>query len=370
MAYEKTCIALIQLPAGHAQQALKAGLAAMNVNASPLPGKGRARVDALASTLTRTDTVAFVDIGDNTLSLLAMDKQLPMGSWRERIFLTRLKQGHVSQGDRRWALKLGFGGMWSDFDARDLDGDLSEALDATARVLDLPPLAPSSLKRYASVAVADPTNEAREVIRRACGLKAEALITLMTRQLSIKERTYHLQSFPSCFVGTEAVTWLTQQFKCDVPSAVAVGDALARLGLLMHVAHDKPFENANYFYRLSTSRKADRINLGEVLHVLRREGGLTVGDRTYLSREYPLCWVGSEAVDLLAGHFDLTRHQSFVLMHRMMQFGLLEHVVQQRPFIDGHFYYRFADDACKIKACEASMPGAAAPMVLTPKLAR
>ena len=369
MAYDKTCTALIDLPAGHAQQALKAGLAAMNVVASVLPHKGRRRFDALAAILTRTDAVAFVDISDHAPSLMELDKQLPMGSWRERIFLTRLKHGHVSQGDRRWALKLGFGGFWSDFDARDLEGDLGEAIDATAMVLDLTPLSPSSLKRYAGVAVHDATNVARETIRVSTGMKAEVLVTTLARQLSIKERSYHLHDYPSCFVGSEAVAWLIQHFACDTQSAVAVGDALAQMGLLMHVTHERPFENANYFYRLATSKRADRVNLGEALHVLRRQGGIAVMNRSHLGRDYATCWVGSEAVDLLSGHFELKRHQAWVLGHRMMQFGLLEHVVQQRPFIDGNFYYRFADDAARLKA-QAPMPSESAPLAMTPKLAR
>ena len=34
-------------------------------------------------------------------------------------------------------------------------------------------------------------------------------------------------------------------------------------------------------------------------------------------------------------------HDAWVLLHRLMQFGLIVHVTQSRPVIDGAFYYRF-----------------------------
>ncbi len=350
MAHDKSLIALIDLPTGHAQQVLRAGLMAMNVIPTPISGKSRARVEALSAMVAQTRAVAFIDISNNSPSLMELDRLLPNGGWRERIFLTRLCKGHVSEGDRRWVKKLGFGGLWSDFDARDMDGDLAEAIHATAFALDHQPPSPQELKRYANSAGAQAANTAREVIRGATGLKAEALVVLLARQLAIQERHHHLTVYPSCFVGREAVAKLVQQFNCDAVAAVAVGDALAQLGLLVHVVQEKPFEDAGYFYRLTTSTKVDRVNLGEALHVMRRQGGVPVDSRSYLGRDYPLCWVGAESIDFLANHFALKRHQAWILGHRLMQFGAFEHVAKEKPFIDGHFFYRFADDVAKVKA--------------------
>ncbi len=355
MAHEGALSALIDLPAGHAQQALRAGLMAMNVVPDPMPAGNRARIAALTTMVNQPNVVAFVDISQNAPSILDLDKQLPAGGWRQRVFLTRLSTGHVSEGDRRWALKLGFGDLWSDFDANDVRGDLQDAIQATAFALDRKPLVTSELRRYTTSAGGNATNQARAALRRITGLKAESLMVLLAKKLSIKERSFHLQTYPSCFVGAEAVAIVSKHFNCSADEAVLVGSALESLGLLVHVLHERPFLDGTYFYRLATSTRADQINLGEALHVLRRQGGVDVAERMHLGRDYPTCWVGSEAVDFLVGHFDLKRHQAWVLGHRLMQFGVFEHVVKERPFIDGNFFYRFADDAAKLKVANAQL---------------
>ena len=48
-----------------------------------------------------------------------------------------------------------------------------------------------------------------------------------------------------------------------------------------------------------------------------------------------------EAVDALVARHGLPRLEAWLALHRLMQFGLVEHVTQARPFIDGDYYYRF-----------------------------
>jgi hypothetical protein len=84
-----------------------------------------------------------------------------------------------------------------------------------------------------------------------------------------------------------------------------------------------------------------------------------IRDRTWRLTTYPHCFVGSEAVQLIVAAWRCTREEAvdllckrhhiereaWLTMHRLMQFGLFEHVVRERGLIDGEFFYRFAGSA-------------------------
>lgn len=342
---------LLDLPAVAGRSALRAGLMAMRVAPTALPADRRGRDSVLRTLPGRPSAMAFVDISQGGASmpptLLQLDATLPRDASRQRIVLTRLAAGagfgHVSDADRRWVRHLGFADLIAEFDTQDCEGSLRGALDLVARALALEPLTPAELARYARV-----MNEARDgaspraTIRALCGLSAEGLCALLSGSLDLAERTYHLQRYPQCFVGSEAVAWISHHLQRSMPEAVALGQALMSLGLLVHVAHEHPFLDDKLFYRLAVSRAADALDPGDVLTGLMEGGGVSIADRSHLGKPYPRCWIGSEGVDHLVARHSLQRHDAWVLLHRLMQFGLIEHVVHARPFIDGAFYYRFA----------------------------
>ena len=336
---------LLGLPDGPARAALRAGLMAMRLAPTPLPSDRRGRDTVLQGLADKPRAVAFIDISRGSTTLLQLDAILPRDT-RRRIVLTRLAAGaglgHVSEADRRWVRRLGFADLIPELDAMDCEGGLRDALDLVARELALEPPSPAELARYARVLndVRD-TGSARATIRALSGLSAEALAALLGQSLDISDRTWRLQRYPQCFVGTEAVAWLARHFKRSRPEALALGQALASLGLLVHVAHEHPFLDDTLYYRLAVSPAADALDLGDVLSELVARDGVPVADRSHLGKPYPQCWVGSEAVDLLGSRHGLQRHEAWLLLHRLMQFGLIEHVTQSRPFIDGNFYYRF-----------------------------
>jgi hypothetical protein len=339
---------LLDLPDGPARAALRAGLMAMRLAPTPLPTDRRGRDTVLRGLGDKPRAVVFIDIshGTATPTLLELDAILPRDAGRRRIVLTRLAAGaglgHVSEADRRWVRRLGFADLIPELDAMDCEGGLRDALDLVARELALDPLSPAELARYARVLndVRD-TGSARATIRALSGLSAEALAALLAQSLDISDRTWRLQSYPHCFVGTEAVAWLSHHFKRSRPEALALGQALTSLGLLVHVAHEHPFLDDTLYYRLAVSPAADALDLGDVFTDLVARDGVTVADRSHLGKPYPRCWVGSEAVDLLVSRHGLQRHDAWLLLHRLMQFALIEHVTHSRPFIDGNFYFRF-----------------------------
>ncbi|OGB00511.1 MAG: hypothetical protein A3E25_08150 [Burkholderiales bacterium RIFCSPHIGHO2_12_FULL_69_20] len=341
---------LLDLPAVAGRAALRAGLIAMRLAPTPLPTDRRGRDAVLRGLADKPCAMVFIDISNGrtttTPSLLQLDASLPRDASRRRIVLTRLAGGpglgHVSEADRRWIQRLGFADLIPEFDAMDCEGSLRQALDLVARELALEPLPAAELARYARVMNdARDTASARATIRALCGLSAEALATLLAQSLDITDRTWRLQRYPQCFVGSEAVAWLAHHFKRSTSEALALGQALASLGLLVHVAHEHPFLDDTLYYRLAISPAADALDLGDVQTALVASDGVPIADRSHLGKLYPHCWVGSEAIDLLVSRHRLQRHDAWLLLHRLMQFGLIEHVTHSRPVIDGNFYYRF-----------------------------
>ena len=113
----------------------------------------------------------------------------------------------------------------------------------------------------------------------------------------------------------------------------------------VHLYHGSTGSSSYYIGRDLSGRmsvvQAHSTDLGAAWTALVAGSGVPVADRSYLGKTYPSCWVGAEAVDHLMVVHGLKRHDAWVLLHRLMQFGLIVHVTQSRPVIDGAFYYRF-----------------------------
>ncbi|MEM9266209.1 MAG: mechanosensitive ion channel domain-containing protein [Cyanobacteria bacterium P01_F01_bin.13] len=67
--------------------------------------------------------------------------------------------------------------------------------------------------------------------------------------LEIKDRRFRLTVYPDCFVGSEAVTWLTKTQNATREAAVRIGQAMVEKGILHHVTDEHPFKDEYLFYR-------------------------------------------------------------------------------------------------------------------------
>lgn len=342
-------LVLMDLPDEPGRSALRAALMALRAVPVDLPAETRAREGAFGRLAEAPHGMAYIDISHDgraaTSKLLVLDKHLPR-SLRERIVLTRLQagpgMGHVSEGDRRWVKQLGFADLLAEFDAADCEGSLRTAIDAVARQIEAPPLSPADLARYARVMNGErDTTSPRAVIRGRCGISAEALAEVLGDSLDIADRSWRMKSYPGCFVGSDAVEAIARRFNCSRADAVAVGQALMSLGLLVHVVHEHHVLDDNLYYRLATSKTADAVDLAQALVRLTGPDGPPTADRGHLGKTYERCWIGAEAVDRLVQWHGIARHDAWIVLHRLMQFGLVAHVAQARPVIDGHFFYRF-----------------------------
>lgn len=335
----------LQLPDGPDRDALRAGLLALQCIPVNLPPPGTALTEQLERLAQDPHALVFLDVS-NALPKVTHRFDRILKTWpqalRTRTVLTRLAAGHVSPADRTWVQSLGFGDLIASFEDRAPTSPLRQALDRVASTVGLPALAADELDRYLRAVPTAPTSlSPRGLVRARTGLDAEALADLLQFKLDIRDRSYHLKKYPACFLGTEAVQWMRSHFRLGGPQVIEVGQALQALGLLYHVAHEQAFADEALFFRLRAPAQLPNVNLGLVLQTLRDR--LVVVDRSYLGKNYPSCWIGAEAVDALCAKRNITRHESQLILHRLMQFGFFEHVVGEHGFIDGNFFYRFTD---------------------------
>jgi hypothetical protein len=342
MSRPKESQVLLLLPDGAARDTLRVGLMALRCVPTNLPTDATQRYAFLSRLAADERVFLFVDITNSASSSKdgfgEMIDHFPR--WlRSRTLLTRLANGHVSEADRAWVKTIGFCDLITEFDTQDVEGGLRAVLDLVAETLHLPLLPASDLARYVRAVATSAQDTPRALIRFHTGLSSEKLASLLSDKLDIRDRSYHLKKYPACFVGSDAVVWMVKNLKLTAGAAVAVGQALGTSGLLHHVEHKHGFSDEPLFFRLALSPQADAIDLGDAMKALQET--LVIADRTYLGTVYDNCWVGSAAVDVICQRYETTRHAGHLVLHRLMQFGLLAHVVNEQPFIDGNYFYRF-----------------------------
>jgi small-conductance mechanosensitive channel len=78
---------------------------------------------------------------------------------------------------------------------------------------------------------------------------------------------------------------------------------------------------------------------------MREPGGVAIADRRHLFRVHVRCCVGSEIVGWLVTEEKLTRSEAVGVGRRMLELGLLRHVLDEHGFEDAYLFYRFSGDA-------------------------
>lgn len=79
----------------------------------------------------------------------------------------------------------------------------------------------------------------------------EALVIAMrgADEVEIKDRRYRGNLYPQCFIGAEAVEWISQQIQSSRQEAIRIGQILIDSGIIYHVIDDYPFQDDYSFYR-------------------------------------------------------------------------------------------------------------------------
>ncbi len=84
-------------------------------------------------------------------------------------------------------------------------------------------------------------------------------------ELNVGTQRHQLRIYQKCFVGSEAVTWLSQNLKISRKQAVEFGRSCLKQGLLHHVFGEHDFEDERLFYRFAQDGEPDKRHKSFVL---------------------------------------------------------------------------------------------------------
>ena len=344
MSQTKTPIALLCMPNGDARSAVHAALAALHVESQDiLPSK--TELANLAQTLkANPHALAIIDlvqIRHAASNIIALAALLPDATVRQQIALTRAHRG-VWPSDRAWAKELGFADFFAQLDAGSLLAESSSVLEWVALRAEIAPIEIESMRKHFDTHHIKPdTASERGIIRKATALSAEAFCASLAEHVNTQDRTHNLTAYPSCFLGSDAVDWISQKYAITKDHAVSLGVALQDLGLLHHVAHEQVFADAPFFYRTGWSDGTQRLSPGSIFSLITSKSGVLVQDRSYHGTNYAACFVGAYAVDWLHSKIQISRLDAEIMLNRLYGFDLIEHVTHEHPVRDGMYFYRF-----------------------------
>ncbi len=86
------------------------------------------------------------------------------------------------------------------------------------------------------------------------------------------------------------------------------------------------------------------LDIDALIERMRAPGGLDIRDRRHRLSVYPNCFVGAEAVGWLMQSLDLTRDEAVRLGQTLVERRIVHHVLDEHPFRDGTYFYRFYVD--------------------------
>jgi hypothetical protein len=78
-----------------------------------------------------------------------------------------------------------------------------------------------------------------------------SLAQRMMNSISITDRWYYFKVYSSCFIGSDAVTWLQNDLNCLISEAIYIGNKMLNLNFFYHVVREYFFCNSYYFYRFN-----------------------------------------------------------------------------------------------------------------------
>lgn len=163
--------------------------------------------------------------------------------------------------------------------------------------------------------------------------------------LDVRDRMFHLRTYPACFVGREAVDWMVRHAGISRADAVKQGRRLIALGLMAHVMDEHDFEDAELFYRLATPTDAS-LATASVPAALRAQlqshEGVTLGTHSRGLVRHSRCATGASVVRWMMTVHRVNRSTARQWALQLMREGVIRHVYDDRPFVDDRTLYRIA----------------------------
>ncbi len=91
------------------------------------------------------------------------------------------------------------------------------------------------------------------------------------------------------------------------------------------------------------------INTQDLVERLRGNNGITIKDRWFRLKLYPECFIGSDLVLWLRANLGVSEQEAIEIGQVLIDQGLIHHVVDEHPFRNTYYFYRFYADEGKQK---------------------
>ena len=95
---------------------------------------------------------------------------------------------------------------------------------------------------------------------------------------------------------------------------------------------------------ITVEDKLTEKDLEKLIAEMRSANGLKISDRNYYLNLYPVCFVGSEAVDWLVQKQNYKREEAIEIGQILLEKGIIHHVTDEHSFKDAYLFYRFYVD--------------------------
>ena len=164
--------------------------------------------------------------------------------------------------------------------------------------------------------------------------------------LEVRDRTWRARTWPQCFVGADAVTWIGRTQGVGRRRAVQLGRRLAAFGLIQHVAGEHDFEDRNLFYRLVSPVDAAVAIAAplppDLATSLRGPGGVPAGDHPRGIALHRRCASGRAITAWMMARYRVPHAVALQWGGQLMRMGRLRHVLDDQPFRDDRSLYRYS----------------------------
>ncbi|XP_034023166.1 DEP domain-containing mTOR-interacting protein [Thalassophryne amazonica] len=169
----------------------------------------------------------------------------------------------------------------------------------------------------------------------------------------IKDRRYHLRTYPNCFVAEELIAWLVSHKEApDRGTAVSLMQHLMDHDIVHHVCDKRPvFKDAKLLYRFRKDDGTFPFNTevkifmrGQRLyeHLMGNKDSilqLRVAHGVSYNRSFPGC----QMIDWLLQNGEVeSRRQGLELCRALEEHGIIQHVLKKHGFFDSGLLYHFS----------------------------
>ncbi|XP_044076290.1 DEP domain-containing mTOR-interacting protein isoform X3 [Siniperca chuatsi] len=165
----------------------------------------------------------------------------------------------------------------------------------------------------------------------------------------IKDRRYHLRTYPNCFVAQELIDWLVSHKEApDRAIAACLMQHLMDHDIVHHVCDKRPvFKDAKLLYRF---RKDDgTFPFNTEVKIFIRGQRILIGDKNSILKEreehgvaYQRSFPGCQLIDWLLQNGEAeSRRRGLELCRALQEHGIIQHVAKKHGFFDSGLLYQF-----------------------------